>query len=161
MSKPRFVQREAFRVLGVKDRARNIEEDDPGFHDLWMNRFMAHANEVAAYSTDGAHYGVWFGTRGGDISVGMLLARMAVTSNAIAPDGWVIREVETADYAVFETTLADVGHATVYGLDEWLPASDYEYDGAKARFDLMPPGTTGPDSPVSVWIPVRRRTGEK
>lgn len=27
----------------------------------------------------------------------------------------------------------------------------------KPRFDLIPPDTTGPDFPVAVWIPVRRK----
>jgi predicted transcriptional regulator YdeE len=82
---------------------------------------------------------------------------MAVGIEARSPIGWVIREVPAAQYAVFETTLADVGDATEYALDEWLPDSNYKYDGVKPRFDLMPPDTTGQESPVSVWIPVRRR----
>jgi predicted transcriptional regulator YdeE len=154
MEEPRFERKGAFRVLGVEDDAYKIDEVDPGFYDLWMNRFMARADEVGAFSVDGAHYGVWFGTRGTDISVGTHLAGMAVTVDADPPDGWIMREVPAAEYAVFETTLEDVGDAAEYALDEWLPSADYEYDGDKPRFDLMPPGTTGPASPVFVWIPV-------
>ena len=83
---------------------------------------------------------------------------MAVQGDPPIPDGWIVREVPAAVYAVFETTLRDVGSATEHGLIRWLPKSGYELDSPKPRFDLMPPDTTGPDSPVSVWIPVRKKT---
>ena len=154
---PRFERREDFRVLGIEDDAYKIDKVDPGFHDLWMNRFMARHDDVQPYSIDGAYYAMWFGTKGTDISRGKHLAGMAVTGDANAPDGWVIRVVPAAEYAVFETNLRDVGLATEYALNEWLPNSDYVLDTGKPRFDLMPPNTTGPDSPVSVWIPVKRK----
>ncbi|NQT52299.1 GyrI-like domain-containing protein [bacterium] len=154
---PRFETRGAFRVLGVEDDACNIEEADPGFHDLWMNRFMSRHDVVQPHSTDGAYYAVWFGTQGADISQGKHLAGMAVREGTPVPDGWVVRDVPAAEYAVFESTLADVGDATEHALLRWLPDSDYELDVPKPRFDLMPPDTTGPESPVSVWIPVCRK----
>lgn len=157
MITPKFKTRSHFRVLGVEDDAYKIDEVDPGFNDLWMNRFMSRHDEVACYSTDGTYYAVWFGAKGTDISVGKHLAGMAVTAAAEAPYGWVTRDVPAANYAVFRTTLRDVGSATEYAIDEWLPRSGYELDAGKPRFDLMPPGTTGPDSPVSVWIPVKAK----
>lgn len=157
MSEPRLANLPAFNVLGVEDDAFKIDDVDPGFHDLWMRRFMAHDAEVGAYSTDGVYYAVWFGTRGTDISVGTYLAGMAVRAGAPVPEGWVLRQVPSAEYAVFDTTLRDVGDATEHALDSWLPASDYVYDGAKPRLDYMGPGTEGQDAPVSVWIPVRRQ----
>ena len=157
MTEPRFEKREAFRVLGVEDDAKNMEEVDPGFHNLWMNRFMSRHDEVQPHSIDGAYYAVWFGTNETDLSQGTHLAGMAISGNPPVPDGWVIRAVPAAEYAVFESTLGDVGNATFYGLTQWLPKSDYERDFPKPRFDLMPPDTTGQDSPVSVWIPVRRK----
>lgn len=98
---PRFKKCEAFRVLGVEDNVGNIEEANPGFHDLWMNRFMSRHDNVQPHSTDGAYYAVWFGTCEVDPSQGTYLAGMAVTGNH--------------------------------------------------------PDTGGQDSPVSVWIPVRRK----
>jgi predicted transcriptional regulator YdeE len=82
---------------------------------------------------------------------------MAIQGDPPVPEGWVIREVPAAEYAVFETTLRDVGEATYHALAEWLPSSDYDRDLPKPRFDLMPPDTSGQESPVSVWIPVRKR----
>ena len=156
--RPRFETRGVVRVLGVEEDAFKIDQVDPGFQDLWMNRFMAQHDTVQPYSTDGAYYAVWFGTTETDISKGKHLAGMAVRDDAMAPDGWVIREVPAAEYAVFETTLRDVGDATEQALRGWLPNSEYEMDTPKPRFDLMPPNTTGQESPVSVWIPVRKRT---
>jgi predicted transcriptional regulator YdeE len=157
---PRFETRGAFTVLGVEEDALKIEEVDPGFQDLWMNRFMSRHGEVHPYSTDGAYYAVWFGTRGTDISVGKYLAGMAVGADAKVPESWVRREVPAAAYAVFETTLRDVGDATDYALRQWLPNPGWELDAAKPRFDLMPPDVQGPESPVSVWIPVRRKEAQ-
>jgi predicted transcriptional regulator YdeE len=153
---PKFETRGAFRVLGVEDDAYKIEKVDPGFNDLWMNKFMSQHDIVQPHSTDGAYYAVWFGTTETDISKGKHLAGMAVRDDATVPDGWVIRDVPTAEYAVFETTLRDVGNATEHALSRWLPNSEYELDAPKPRFDLMPPDTTGQESPVSVWIPVRK-----
>ncbi|UCH43591.1 MAG: GyrI-like domain-containing protein [Dehalococcoidales bacterium] len=156
---PRLEKRDSFRVLGVEDDAYKIDEVDPGFSDLWMNRFMSrHDHDVQPYSIDGAYYAVWFDTTGIDISKGSYLAGMAVRDGTKVPDGWVSREVLEAEYAVFETTLRDVGDATEYALDQWSPWPDYELDDMKPRFDLMPPDTTGPWTPVTVWIPVKRKT---
>jgi predicted transcriptional regulator YdeE len=154
---PRFETRTAFRLVGVEDDAWKIEEVDPGFHDLWMNRFMAHHVDVQPYSIDGAYYAVWYNTTESDISRGTYLAGMAVREEAPVPAGWVSREVPAADYAVFETTLADVGAATYQALARWLPGSGYELDVPKPRFDLMPPDTAGQASRAWVWIPVRKK----
>ena len=154
---PRFEELGPLRFLGVEDDAYKIDEVDPGFNDLWMNRFMSRHDDVQPFSIDGAYYAVWFGTTETDISNGKHLAGMAVRGDAKPPDGWVIREVPAAKYAVFETTLRDVGDATEYALSRWLPRSDYEPDTDTPRFDLMPPDTTGQESPVSVWIPVRKK----
>jgi predicted transcriptional regulator YdeE len=158
MTEPRFEKRGAFRVLGVEDAAGNIEEVDPGFNELWMNRFMSRHDEIQPHSVDGAYYGVWFGTNGIDLTQGTYLAGMAVLGNPLLPDGWVIKTIPEAEYAVFESTLRDIGDATEYGLGRWMPNSDYERDFPKPRFDLMPPNTADQESRVSVWIPVRRKT---
>ncbi len=155
---PRFEQRDAFRVLGVEDDACKMETVDPGFNDLWMNRFMARHDEVQALSTDKAYYAVWIGTLpNGDFGQGRHLAGMAVVGDPPVPEGWVIRDIPAAEYAVFGTNLRDVGDATEYALREWLPNSAYEMDEPKPRFDRMPPDTTGPETPVTVWIPVRKK----
>ena len=154
---PRFEERDSFRVLGVEDDAYKIEEVDPGFNDLWLNRFESRINDVEPYSIDGSFYGVWSGFTEIDILKGTCLAGMAVRDDVRIPGGWVIRDIPAAKYAVFDTTLRDIGEATEYALREWLPGSGYELDTPKPRFDLMPSDTLAPESPVSVWIPVREK----
>jgi len=158
MEEPRFVTLEAFEVVGVEDDANKIDDVDPVFCELWMNRFMAHEPEVRPQSPDGVCYGVWFGAQGTDISNGRYLAGMGAIEPAIVPEGWVKRTIPAARYAVFDATLDLIGETTEQGLDVWLPASGYQYDGDKLRLDYMGPDTTGPESPVSVWIPVVPRT---
>lgn len=158
MDQPRFVTRDAFAVVGVEDDAYKIDAVDPGFYGLWMNRFMAHEPEIRSQSPDGVCYGVWFGAPSTDISSGRYLAGMAAVGPAIVPEGWVKRVIPAARYAVFASTLDLMGETTGQALDSWLPASDYAYDTGKPRLDYMGPDTSGPDSPVSVWIPVVPRT---
>jgi len=158
MDAPRFITLEAFAVVGVEDDAYKIDEVDPGFYDLWMNRFMSREPEVRPQSQDGVCYGVWFGAPGSDISKGRYLAGMQALEPTFVPEGWVKRTIPAARYAVFEATLDLIGETTEQALDVWLPASGYQYDGDKPRLDYMGPDTTGPESPVSVWIPVVPRT---
>ncbi len=154
---PRIQKKDAFHVLGVEDAAVKLDTDDPGFEGLWMNRFMSRQEEVTPSSTDGAHYGVFFNTNGADLTGGSYLAGLAVQIETPAPDGWVMRDIPAAEYAVFETSLREIGETSGEALSKWLPDSGFEQDTSKLRFDFHPPGTKGQDSPVSVWIPVKRR----
>ncbi len=154
---PRIEKRDAFRVLGVEDDAAKLDTEDPGFENLWMKRFMSQYEEIGPHSTDGAHYGVFFNTSGTDLMGGRYLAGMAVELDAPVPKGWVTRDISAAEYAVFDTSLGDIGETSDNALSKWLPDSGFEQDTSKPRFDFHPPGTKGQDSPVSVWIPVKER----
>jgi predicted transcriptional regulator YdeE len=156
--KPRMEKRDVFRVIGVEDEAAKINGEDPGFGQLWMERYMPQSKEIEPYSTDGAAYGVFFNTKGTDLTGGRYVAGAAVRADAPVPKGWVMREIPAAEYAVFDTTLRDIGETSDEALESWLPNSGFEQDTAKARFDYHPPGTSAQESPVSVWIPVKRRT---
>jgi predicted transcriptional regulator YdeE len=149
-------KRGAFRVLGIEEDAAKIEGEDPGFRDLWISRFMPRHDRISPHSTDGAHYGVFWGTSGTDMRGGRYLAGMAVGPDVPIPEGWIAREIPAAEYAVFDTFLREMGETADKALSGWLPDSGYEQDRSKPRIDFHPPGTLGQDSPVSVWIPVRR-----
>lgn len=149
MIEPHFESRAAFRVLGIQDVAAN-------FLDLWDNRFMLQHDIVQPQSTDKAYYAVWFET-GEDLSQGMHLAGMTVGEDVTIPDGWIVREIPAATYAVFDSTLGNVGDTTYQALHDWLPNSEYSWDRSKPRFDLMPPDTNAQDSPTWVWIPIISR----
>lgn len=118
---------------------------------------MSRHDDVQPYNIDGAYYAVWFGCTETDFLRGKYLAGIAVRGDAKTPPGWVIRDIRAAKCALFETTLRDIGDATDYAQNQWLPGSDYELDTPKPRFDLTPPDTATQESPVSVWIPVRKR----
>jgi predicted transcriptional regulator YdeE len=153
---PQFRKREGFNVLGVEDEAHKIEDVDPGFRNLWMGRFMKLHDAIEPQSEDKCYYAVWLGTRGDDVRVGTHLAGMAVGAEPDVPEGCVVRRVPAAEYAVFETTLQEVGSTTAKAFREYFPSADCNPDLDKPRFDLMPSDTIDVDSPVSVWIPVLR-----
>jgi len=153
---PQFRKRKAFVVLGVEDDAHKIDDEDPGFRNLWMGRFMRLHDEIEPQSEDKCYYAVWIGTHGDDISVGTHLAGMAVASGYEVPEGCVARCLPDDEYAVFESTLQEVGNTTERAFRDFFPVSDCRPDLDKPRFDLMPPDTIDADSPVSVWIPILR-----
>jgi predicted transcriptional regulator YdeE len=116
---------------------------------------MKHNDSIMPYSLDKTHYGVCFldpqtsrQTR--------YLAGMIVDGSPDLPeeDGWIIRTVLATKYAVFDTTLRDVGETWDKVLNEWLPKSGYRVDPRGAYLDCMPPGTTQPESPMTIWLPL-------
>jgi len=152
-----IIARDAFTVIGVEESFAEIEENDPGFKRIWMERFMEHHDWIVPLSSDKVYYGVFFHSNEPDTPPVRFLAGMAVDGAADLPQGWVVREIPAARYAVFETTLARNGETTHQAFSEWIPASPYEYDRPKPHLDYLPPDVEGPDSEVAVWIPVREK----
>ncbi len=154
---PSIADREAFRVLGVEDTCEYLEENDPSFGKIWLERFMAHHDTARSQSTDGKYYQVFFFSSQAKGHPQWCLCGMAVEDATELPDGWVVRDVPKARYVVFETTLKYIGETVDYAFSEWLPASKHRHDHPKPHFILFPPDVSGPDSTASVWIPVRKR----
>jgi len=145
------VEKDAFRVLGVDE---DVEKVAPGFLDVW-GRFSSHAGEITVLSVDGAHYGMFYDSGTG----GRYLAGMAVAANAPPQEGVVALDIAAATYAVFQTTVGDIGSED---FTTWLAAEGLERDASKPHFDFHPPGTTeafnrGEDPAISVWIPAKRK----
>jgi predicted transcriptional regulator YdeE len=153
-----IIEREAFTVLGVEEEFALIERDDPGFVKIWLERFEAQHELVRSLSLDKAYYGVFFYAPERTGRPTRYLAGMRVAHIAETPADWVVREISAARYAVFETTLAQIGDATDHALTRWLPEAGYEHDYPRPHFDFMPPEATCADSLVTVWIPIRHRT---
>ena len=160
ISPPAFqiIEREAFTVLGVEEEFALIESDDPGFAKIWLERFEAKHELVRPFSIDKAYYGIFFYAPERVGRPARYLAGMRVAHIPATPADWVLREIAAARYAVFETTLAQIGDATDHALARWLPEAGYEHDNPRPHFDFMPPEATHADSPVTVWIPIRHRT---
>ena len=160
VSPPAFqiIEREAFTVLGVEEEFALIERDDPGFVKIWLERFEVKHELVRSLSLDQAYYGIFFYAPERAGRPASYLAGMRVAHICETPADWVVREILAARYAVFETTLAQIGDATDHALAFWLPEAGYEHDYPRPHFDFMPPEATRADSPVTVWIPIRHRT---
>lgn len=148
---PRFVDREALRVMGVLVRCRPEAAD---FGDIWMNQFMSRHDEVAPLSTDGAYYGVDY--MPDDQGLMEYVAGMAVGDVEAVREGLVLREVPAARYAVFECTVSTIGEAYGHIHGAWLPSSEeYELHDRKPGLEYYPPNTESNESPVFIYIPVR------
>jgi len=155
---PKIVTREAFKVMGVEDSFSFLEENDPGFQKIWMERYMSYDDQVKPLSTDKAYYEVFFKSDEPETPPTRYLAGMAVKDVSNVPEGLIVREIPAARYAVFDTTLAAIGETTDYVDRQWLPASQYELDRPKPHFGLFPPDTASGDSPVTLWIPIREKS---
>jgi len=153
-----IIEREAFTVLGVEEEFALIERDDPGFVKIWLERFEANHEQVRPLSLDKAYYGIFFYPSKQVGRPQRYLAGMRVVQIPETPADWVVREISAARYAVFETTLAQIGDTTDQAFARWLPGAGYEHDYPKPHFDFMPPEATRADSPVTVWIPIRHGT---
>ena len=86
------------------------------------------------------------------------VAGVQVQAGQTAPEGMVSWEIPAQTYAVFETTLPQIGAAfeTIY--QSWLPASDVERaDGPEFELYDAAFNPQDPASKMSIWIPVQEK----
>ena len=148
---PTFLDRNAFTVMGVQEWFTQETED---FEGIWK-RYMAHHDQSHPLSTDGAHYGVCFGSETEDAMD--YLAGMAVPAGTACLEGLVVRDVPAARDAVFECTVKTIRDTYEFIHHTWIGSSPYAFDHPKPDFEQYPPGTESGDSPVFIHIPVRER----
>ena len=148
---PTFVDRKAFTVMGVQERFTQETED---FEGIWK-RYMAYHDQIHPLSTDGAHYGVCFGTE--DAEAMDYLAGMAVPAGTPCPEGLVIRDLPAARDAVFECTVKTIHDTYEFIHQTWIASSPYVFDHPTPDFEQYPPGTESGASPVFIHVPVRAR----
>lgn len=152
---PRFVDREAFTIMGVQTHSMPDKVD---FGAFWEKEFMPHHEAIRALSADSAYYGVWFPHHGDGIPD--YVAGMAVPDDAPVPQGVIARQVPASRYAVFECTVPTIGATYSYIYQTWLPSSPYEFTPGGADFEYYPPeGATGV-SPA-VYVPIRDKRAEQ
>jgi AraC family transcriptional regulator len=148
---PKIVDRGAFKVMGVIGHFASAAEN---MDSLW-DEYMSLDNRVKPLSTGVGHYGIYLGA---DHSKPLdYLVGRAVQDATGAPEGVEVREVPAAQYAVFECSFQAIGRTYGYIWGEWLPSSVYEQDVSKFGFDYFPPGTTDGDSPIEIWVPIKRK----
>ena len=150
-TEPRFVDLEAFTVMGVLTHSMPDEVD---FGAFWEKEYMPHDEAIRALSTDGAYYGVWFPHHGDGIPD--YVAGMAVPDDAPVPEGAIARQIPPSRYAVFECTMETIGATYSYIYQTWLPASPYEFTPGGADFEYYPPQGATDGSPA-IYIPIRAK----
>jgi len=149
---PKIVRKDAFTVIGVPARGNPMTMD---YRDIWENRFMKVHDQVKPLSAEDAYFGAYFATE--EENVVDMIAGVAAADDAQAPEGLAARELPAADYAVFECKLAGIAETWQAIMAQWLPASGYAYDPSKAAFEQYPSDCQGPDSDVSIFVPVKPR----
>lgn len=85
------------------------------------------------------------------------VAACEVESNAAAPDDMVRWEVPAQTYAVFTTTLPQVGAAFDEIYQRWLPASGYRH-AASPEFECYGPtfDPANPSAEMEIYIPISK-----
>ena len=138
--------------MGVQERVNN---NDPQFyHTLWMERYMAHDEQVKPLSTDKAYYSVYFAMDQQEYC----LDGMAVVAGAQAPEGLVQRHVAAGRYAAFDCTVKTIGQTWQAIFNAWLPGSGFEVPPDGSSFEHYPPDTEAGESPVTIYLPIRVKT---
>lgn len=146
---PTIESSDGFTVVGIPFDA--TEESD--FGAFW-DEFGRRMAEFPGALEDQPTYGVSYAFTE-ESQIFTYLAGIRVEGDVPLPEGWTEVDLVVGTYAVFETTLADVGDLMTHIYRDWLPASAYErldapeFERYAADFD--------PDAPTatfSIYIPV-------
>jgi len=149
----RFIERGAFRVLGVQIRANPMQAD---YQDLWQNRYMPREAEIDALGTSEECYAVYFATD--EEGIDDIMAAKIVPVEADVPEELVARDVPAAAYAVFDCQIKSIGPTWQTVMSTWLRTSGYQFDEGKCALEAYPPNDCEEhaEAPVEIWVPVRK-----
>jgi predicted transcriptional regulator YdeE len=147
---PKITTRESFTVLGVLNRIDPMSAD---YSTIWEKQFMPYHDTIRALANDTGYFGVYFGTEEpGKVD---FIAGMSVGAVDHVPEGLVMREVPTAQYAVVDCGMDAIGPTWGFIYGEWLQKSDrYTEATEKACFEYFPPGIEKGEGKVSIHVPV-------
>ena len=146
----KIVTKAAFTVVGML--ARSVPKD-PNLMQLWQ-QFDAQTQRVRGQTKPGVYYGAMHNY---DEASGQFdyLACVEVKEGQQPPEGMVAWQIPAQTYAVFETTLPEIGPAFEYIYGPWMAGSEYvRTDGPE--FELYD-SEFSPEDPISkmyVYIPV-------
>jgi AraC family transcriptional regulator len=147
---PKIISKDAFIVAGLTHRGK---ADGEKISELW-GKFFARCGELQ-------------GVRAPDVSFGVMadydeateefdyIAGVEVASGENLPQGFVATRFRPSEWAVFTTTLPDMGQAYGFIYGAWLPESGYQH-GPAPEFELYGPtfDPSKPESPVDIYIPI-------
>ncbi len=155
---PRFVEQEAFSVVGLKTRVSTAcDGANAAIPQLWQDLSMDTFGRLAALS-DLEPAGV-LGVAA-PVDAGSLDYWIAAATTKAGPPEFASLAVPASTWAVFTCTgpMPDAiqqGFADVYGL--WLPGSDYEHADAPDLEWYAQGDTSAADYQSEIWIPVVKK----
>jgi predicted transcriptional regulator YdeE len=135
-------------VMGVQVSGNPMEID---YRSVWADQYMKLDAQLQPLREDEAYYGVFFETAQPNCVDHVAGVRVPVGTDAIP--GAVARTVPAAEYAVFGCTVETLGATWNSIMQEWLPASAYEYDVRAAGYERYAAGGAE-DASVAVYVPV-------
>lgn len=148
MIKPKFVDREAFHVVGL---ISYFTSGEVNFDQLWQE-YMKIEAILKEFNTNEGNYGVYFGpTYRKPLHY---LAGCRIENLNEIPLGIEIRNIPSAKYAIFKISYDDLLKAYNYIWDEWLLESSYSKDPTKPWFDFYPIDNPDDETNIEIWIPV-------
>ena len=147
---PRIESRAAFRVVGMKYRGKNEQNEIPLLWREFGSRVAEVQNRMEAHTT----YGV-MGNYVEDTGEFDYVAGINVSTDADIPEGMVSWDVPAQTYAVFSSTLPTIGNTLEHIHRTWLPASGYrQAEGPALELYDEEFDPENPDSLMYIYIPV-------
>lgn len=150
MTDPRIESRDAFTVVGLHYEG---PADSGEFSQLWES-LGERWEEFESLATSAASYGV-LAEMDQESGRGEYVAGVEADPSTAVPDGASAVEIPAANYAVFETSLEQLGETINAVYRSWLPESDYrrtggpEFERYDDEFDPEDEKST-----FEYWIPV-------
>jgi AraC family transcriptional regulator len=148
---PKIVERSGFTVVGLKYRGKNESNEIPQLWQVLGPRAGEITNRVDAHVAYGISANINKSTGEFDY-----IAGFEVSTTKKLPEGMISFKVPGAKYAVFSTTLPNVGETFDNAYHIWLPESGHqpaggpEFEVYDERFDPQ-----DPDSLFDLYIPVK------
>jgi len=153
-TEPRVVRKETFTAVGMKIRTTAMSPEIP---KLWA-RFAPRIGEVTSIAEPQVSYGLMVNFDPAQGRFDYMAAVSVQVPSPRLPDGMVALEVPACMYAVFTTTLTDIGSAFAHIYQRWLPNSGFKpADGPQfERYDeSFDPAD--PNSRIEIYVPVIAR----
>jgi AraC family transcriptional regulator len=149
----KIVSREAFKVVGMKYRGKNENQEIP---QLWRD-YGARWKEIEDVVNPEVAYGVMDNY---DESTGEFdyVAAMEVARVKATPEGMMSWGIPEQTYAVFPCTLATIRESYDAALKKWLPDSKYKHSGG-TEFELYDEDfdPQDPDSLFYYYMPIKEK----
>jgi len=150
---PEFVTKPAFTVVGLRLHTKPMAREIPELR----GQFGPQMDAVQQVAEPGVCYGLMDqpAQAPGQLDY---MAGAAVVEAVDLPAGRTSWHVPANTYAVFETTLPEIGDTFGYIYNLWLPGSGYQ-QAAAPHFERYP-ATFTPDDPAStfsIYIPVEKK----